>query len=125
MRASSLDSAMRAKELDAAMRAVLGIAGTEVIATDAIVKEFLRLRTFSPRAFQAAILIIMSTLLVTGDTRLDTSPEDLSSKLERMTALQKQITEFAAAEADARLSEIRSALGLHEEDETIPKEKLN
>lgn len=114
-----------AQKLESELRATLGLNDAECIMADAMVRDMMRTRTFNPRIFQAAMMLLMSTYLATGDPLVGTGAADLSETLERMVALQKRVNALAQGTEEA-LQRLKAALALDPDlDETVPKEKLN
>ena len=117
-----------AERLETALRETLGIDEAETRAADAIVRELMRVRAFNPKAFQAALLLTMSTELVVGDAHVGTSAADLKVKLDRMVTLQTELGALVTEARQAMFAEaIREVLGedLDEADVPIPSSKVN
>lgn len=116
-----------AERLERALRETLGIDEAETRSADAIVRELMRVRAFNPKAFQAALLLTMSTELAVGDLTVGTSAADLKAKLDRMVALQTELGALLTkARQDVAEQLLGLALGEDDLDETVmPSSKVN
>ena len=95
-----------------------------------IVVELQRLRSFNPKLFQTAMLLLMSTLIAAGDKMCPTTGADLAAKLERMVGLESELHRLLDAEKAEQKAAIDRLLGgllgeSGEDDEAIPPSKIN
>ena len=119
-----------ADRLEAAMQETLGINNDEAITAHAIVVELQRLRSFNPKLFQTAMLLLMSTLIAAGDKMCPTTGADLAAKLERMVGLESELHRLLDAEKAEQKAAIDRLLGgllgeSGEDDAVIPPSKIN
>lgn len=114
-----------AAKLDEDLKTVLGLAPGQMVQVDTMTRELVHLRHLNPTAFQAALLLLVSTLLAVGDTLVGVSESDLAGKLERLIALQKDVSAFMKKSNEEAVSQILEQLGVDEVDMELPKEKVN
>lgn len=115
-----------AERLEQALRGVLGVNEAEIRSADAMVRDMMRVRAFNPKAFQAALLLTMSTELAVGDKQVGTSAADLKAMLDRLVVLQTELGALLAkARQDLFAEAIREVLGEDEVDNALPSSKVN
>ena len=115
---------IEANRLELALRETLGIDEAQTKCADAIVKELMKIRLMNPHAFQAGLMLVMSTLLAVGDQQIGTSAADLATRLERCTTLQREISALLVQSQEAALTRVLEQFGLDEED-LLSKSKVN
>lgn len=108
--------------IDKELYEALGLTADEALQTRAFCKELLRLRLFNPKAFEAAILLLVSTLLAPREA--DGIDVLMQAKLDAVVKLQQQLGRLLSENRDTQLRDILEQMGLPSEDD-IPKGKVN
>ena len=115
-----------AERLETALRETLGINEAGVRSADAIVRELMRIRAFNPKAFQAALLLTMSTELAVGDLTVGTSAADLKAMLDRMVNIQTELGALITKARQDFADQFLETLGVDDVDEAfVPPSKVN
>ncbi len=115
-----------ARRIEQALRETMGTTDADNATIAHMSTKLMDIRDLNPKCFHAAMLLIISAFMVSGDAMVGVSGADVTARVTRMAALQAELTALINQATQDTVTELLTHLRDEAlDEEPLPKAKLN